>query len=115
MLKTVAAAGFIGSLLFLVPGATGPPPVGGLRHFRFTNETKEAIVELHLAAVGSGIWRGDLLGWDSLAPGNSVLVDVDDRNESCRVDVKMVLDDGSERVSSGVDICRAESYAVSLR
>jgi hypothetical protein len=115
MLKTVATAAFAGSLLFLVHGATGPPPPGGVRHYRFTNETREPIIELHVAAVGSGNWRGDLLGGDYLPPGNSVLVGIEDGNESCQVDVRMVLDDGSERVSRGVDICRAEDYAVSLR
>jgi hypothetical protein len=114
MLKTVAAAALTGSLVVLVQGATGPPPVGGTRHFRFTNETREPIVELHVAAVGTGLWQPDLLG-DYLPPGESVPVDFEDRNENCRVDVRMVLDDGSERVSRGIDICRIEGYAVSLR
>src|SRR5271156_6356828 len=111
MLKIVATAAFAGSLVFLVHGATAPPPFGGTRHFRFTNETREPIVELHFAAVGSGTWQGDVLGRDYLPPGNSVPVEIEDRNENCRVDVRMVLDDGSERLSRGVDICRVEGYA----
>jgi hypothetical protein len=115
MLKTVATVAFAGSLVFLVQSATGPPPFGGTRHFRLRNETREPIVELHFAAFGSGMWQGDVLGSDYLPPGGSVPVDIEDRNQSCRVDVEMVLDDGSERVSRGVDICRVQGYAVSLR
>jgi hypothetical protein len=114
MLKTAATVLFAGSLLFLLHGAPGPP-VGGVRHFRFTNETKEPIVELDAAVAGSSRWQGDLLGTDYLSPGGSVPIDIDDPNESCRVDIRMVLDDGSERVSRGVDICRVEGDAVSLR
>ena len=111
MLRTAAAA-FAGSLLFLV---CGPPLRGGDRLVRFANEAREPIVELHVSAVGSEHWQGDLLGWSYLLPGNSVVVDIDDRNESCRIDVKVVFDDGSERVSRSMDVCRAEGWAVSLR
>jgi hypothetical protein len=115
MLKTAVAVALAGSLLILVYAATGPPPRGGDRLVRFTNETREPIVELRVAAFGGGDWQHDLLDWDYLAPGNSVLVDIADPNESCRIDVKFVFDDGSERVSRGVDICPVEGWAVTLR
>jgi hypothetical protein len=115
MLKTVAAAAVAGVVVFLVYGATGPPLQSGDRLVRFTNEAREPIVELHVSAVGSDHWQGDLLDWGYLLPGNSVIVDIDDRNESCRIDVKVVFDDGSEHVSRSMDVCRAEGWAVSLR
>jgi hypothetical protein len=115
MLRTFAVAAFAGSLLLLAYGAIGPPLRGGDRLVRFTNETREPIVELHVSDVGRENWEEDLLGWNYLLPGSSVLVEVDDRNESCRVDVKMVLDDGSERVTRRVDVCRTVGWAVSLR
>jgi hypothetical protein len=114
MLKTAAATAFAATLLALVYVPTGPPPRGADRLVRFRNEARQPIVELHVSTVGSEDWRGDLLGLDYLPPGNSVLVVVDDRSGSCRVDVKILLDDGSERVSRVVDVCRAAGRAVAL-
>jgi hypothetical protein len=107
----VAAA----SLMLLFRGVAGPPALGGERHVLFTNETRQPIVELHVSRVGSGDWQLDLLGSEYLPPGDAVAVTIDDPNESCRVDFKMVLDNGSELVSRGIDICRDEIYALSRR
>jgi hypothetical protein len=115
MLKTVAAAAFAGLLLVLAYVPTGPPPRGSDRLVRFTNETREPIVELHVSAVGSEDWQVDLLGADYLPPDSSVLVAIADPRGSCRVDVKILLDDGSERVSRGIEVCRAAGRAVALR
>jgi hypothetical protein len=115
MLRTVAAAGFAGSLLFLMDGATGPPPLGGVRQIRLTNETGMPVVELHAAVTGTGDWQRDLLGRDYLMPGASVLVDIGDPNEVCRIDLKWVFDDGSERVDRGADICGQRGLADSRR
>jgi hypothetical protein len=109
--SAVAAA----SLLFLFHDPTGPPAYGGERHVLLTNGTREPIVEIYVSDVGAGNWQADLLGSDFLLPGRSVLVDIDDRNGRCRVDVKTVLDDGSDRVDRGVNVCHDEGYAVSIR
>lgn len=109
--RTAAAAG----LLLLFQSATGPPADGGERHVVFTNNCGEPIIEIHVSTVGAGDWQDDLLGSDFLSPGQSVLLNVDDENNRCRVDVKAVLDDGSNRIDHGVDVCRDEGDAISLR
>jgi hypothetical protein len=55
------------------------------------------------------------LGLEFLLPGSSVSVDVDDRNGNCRVDVKTVLDNGSNLVYRRVNACQAEGHAVLTR
>jgi hypothetical protein len=104
-----------GSLLLLLQGATGPPAYAGERHVLLTNNTHEPIVEIYVSDLGAGNWQADLLGADFLPPGESVLVDIDVRNDRCRVDVKTVLDDGSDLVARGVNVCRNDGDAVSLR
>jgi hypothetical protein len=102
-------------LLLLLQGATGPPAYGGERHVLLTNNTREPIVEIYVSDLDAGNWQADLLGADFLPPGQSVLVDIDIRNDRCRVDVKTVLDDGSDLVARGVNVCRDDGDAVSLR
>jgi hypothetical protein len=115
MLNISNAAMAAGALLLLFQGATGPPAQGRERHVLLTNNTREAIVEVHVSDVNSGNWQDDLLGSDFLMPGTSVMVDIDDRDGRCRVDVRTVLDDGSDLVSRGVNVCRSEDTALSLR
>jgi hypothetical protein len=115
MLKTLTTAAFAGSLVFLVHSAPGPPPAGAIRHIRFTNDTREPIVELHVAAAGTGNWQDDLLGPDYLMPGKSLVVAIADPDEACRADLKMVLDDGTERFSRAVDLCRDTGRAMARR
>lgn len=106
---TVLAA----SLVLLLEGATGPPANAGERYLRLQNDTREPIVEIHVSDAGADRWQDDLLGAEFLPPGNSLMVEIDDRNGRCRVDVKMILDDGSDIVDRGVDVCAG--YTVSVR
>jgi hypothetical protein len=115
MLNVSTAAVMAGSLLLLFQGATGLPAHGGERHVLLTNNTREPIVEIYVSDDGAGNWQADLLGSNFLPSGGSVLIDIDDRNGNCRVDVRTVLDDGSDLVSRGVNVCRAGGDAVSLR
>jgi len=115
MLNTLTTAVAATSLLLLFQGATGPPAQGGERHVLLTNDTREPIVEIYISDPGASNWQSDLLGSEFLAPGGSVLVDVDDGDGRCRVDVKTVLDDGENLVNRGVNVCHDEGYAVSLR
>ena len=87
----------------------------GERQILLTNNTREPIVEIYVSDTNVGNWQADLLGSDFLLPGEAVLVDIDDRNGRCRVDFKTVLDDGTELLDRGVNVCRSSDQAVSLR
>ena len=104
-------------LLLFFQGTTGPPARGGggERHVLFTNETRQPIVEIYVSEDGDSDWQSDLLGSDFLLPGDSVRVDMRDRNGNCRVDVRAVLNDGSERIERGVRVCLDDGHAVSLQ
>jgi hypothetical protein len=104
-------------LLLFFEGTTGPPARsgGGERHVLLTNETRQPIVEIYVSDDANSNWQGDLLGSDFLLPGNSVRVDMPDRDGNCRVDVKAVLNDGSERIERRIKVCLDDGHAVSLQ
>ena len=103
------------SLLFLSQGAAGPPAHSRERHVVLTNNTREPIAEIYVSEDRAGDWREDLLGSEFLLPGRSVSVEIEDRNGNCRVDVKTVFDNGTDLVNRGVNTCRADGLAVSIR
>jgi hypothetical protein len=107
---TVAAAS-----LLMLQSVGGPRAQAGERPILLTNNTREPIVEIYISDAGVGNWQADLLGSDFLPPGAAILVDIDDRNGRCRVDFKTVLDDGTELLDRGVNVCRSADQAVSLR
>jgi hypothetical protein len=115
MLNVSTTTVMAGSLLLLFQGATGPPAHGGERHVLLTNNTREPIVEIYVSDTGAGNWQTDLLGADFLPPGGSILVNIDDRNDRCRVDVRTVLDSGENLVTRAVNVCRGEGFALSVR
>jgi hypothetical protein len=110
-----AATSVAASLVCLLTSAADPPAYGLERHVVVANDTRQAIVEIYLSNIGTGNWQQDVLGSDFLSPGDSTLVTVDDRNGQCWFDVKTVLDDGTNLIRRGVDVCRAEGYTISYR
>ena len=106
MLNVSNAIATATSLLFLFQSATGPPADSSERHVVLTNNTRQPIVEIYVSDDSADDWQEDRLGSEFLRPGKSVILDVDDPNGNCRVDVKTVLDDGSALVTRGVNACR---------
>jgi len=73
------------------------------------------IVEIYVSDDGANNWKEDQLGSEYLSPGSSILVDIDDRNGNCRVDVKAVFDNGAHLISRNVNACLADGHTVSIR
>ena len=107
--NTVVAA----SLLFLSQSAVGPPVHSGGPHVMLTKSTRHPIVEIYVSDDGANHWQEDLLGSEFLLPGWSVFFDVYDRNGNCRVDVKAVLDNGSDLIRR-VNACLVDGHAIAL-
>ena len=103
------------SLLFLFESANVPPAHSDERHVVLINNTREPIIEIYVSDDRTDNWQKDLLGSEFLFPGNSVSVEVDDRNGNCRVDVKTVFSNGSSLVYRGVNACLTDGHAVLIR
>jgi hypothetical protein len=114
MLK-IRAPGLAGPLVCVLELATGPPASALDQRLEITNTSRWAIVELYAARPGTGAWEKDILGDDYLQPGNSVVVKIDDGSGYCRFDLKIVFDDGAERIHRSVDVCDSGNYFISHR
>jgi hypothetical protein len=110
-----AAAAAAAALLLFFHGTTGPPPPGGEHRAVLINDTRQPIVEIYVSDDGHTNWRDDVLGSDFLLPGQSVTVVLPDINGNCRVDVRTVLNDGSNHIARGVRACLDNGHAVSLQ
>ena len=111
-MSNVLTTGVAASLVFVFQSVAGPSAYAGDRHIVLTNNTREPIAEIYASDDRAGNWQEDVLGLDFLLPGKSVVVDIDDRNGNCRVDVKIVFDNGSDFVNRGVNACLAEAVLI---
>ncbi len=80
------------------------------RRVRIINETSYTITEFYASNVGADTWEEDILGLDTLPPGESVVINFDDGTGYCKFDFKAVFSDGDEAVKRGVDVCEISSF-----
>ncbi len=80
------------------------------RRVRIINATHHTMVSFYASNVSVDDWQEDILGKDTLDPGESVVVDIDDGTGHCEYDFKAVFDDGEALVREDVNVCKIESY-----
>ncbi len=78
------------------------------RAVRIHNQTGWTMVDLY--ASGGGDWSGDLLGPRPLAPGNSIVVTVDDGSGACLYSLRAEFQNGRSLERDGVNACEVADY-----
>jgi hypothetical protein len=82
------------------------------RRVTVVNKTKVTVVEFYASAVGTDHWEEDILGQDTLEPGDLVEIDIDDGSGACRFDFKAVFDDNDEVIKKKVDVCSVSTFTL---
>ena len=77
-----------------------------VRHVRIINETSHTMMRFYALSAGKTSWEEDMLGESTLAPGASVVINIDDGTGYCLYDFKGVLDDKDEVIKSRIDVCK---------
>ncbi len=103
---TVAALAFLAVLL--LAGDAGAQD----RRIRLINESSLAIREFYASNINRRGWETDMLGGRQIAPGRSIIVNVDDRSGHCRFDFKTVMSNGRAIEERDVNACRLETYRI---
>jgi hypothetical protein len=110
------------SLLFQVQNASAPSVYSGVRQVVLFNNTPVPISEIYVSDDNRYVsddrrddWQQDLLGSEFLFPNSSMPVYINDQNGNCRVDVKVVLDNGSKFVNRALNICVSGDKPIPVR
>lgn len=82
------------------------------RHVQVVNRTSHTMLRFYASNVSRPGWEEDILGLDTLVPGQSVLVDIDDGTGYCHFDLKAVFSDGSATVRYNVDVCTVARWTI---
>jgi hypothetical protein len=98
------------TLLALTFGAGVSAQAEEDRRVRIINETKHTMMRFYASNVGQTSWEEDILGQSTLAPGSSVVINIDDGSGYCLYDFKGVFDDGDEVIQNRIDVCKIESF-----
>ena len=78
------------------------------RDVRIHNQTGWSMTYLYASSGGN--WGDDLLGSGVLAPGQSVVVTIDDGSGACRYSLRAEFDNGQSLQRNGVNACEVADY-----
>ena len=105
-LKTIGGAA--AALLMLVAPASAEDLA-----FVLTNASSFAVKSFFTSPVDINQWEEDVFGDNYLPAGNQVTITIADGRTVCVYDMKFVLEDDSEFVEAGIDLCETGEYTLS--
>jgi hypothetical protein len=86
------------------------PALAEDRTVTVTNKTSSTLTEFYASRTGINDWEEDIMGQDTLAPDESIEIDIDDGTKSCLYDFKGVFKDGESAVMAKVNVCEISQF-----
>jgi len=80
------------------------------RDVRVHNQTGWTMTYFYAARSGTDAWGGDLLGSSTLAPGDSLVLTIDDGSGACRYDFRAGFDNGEALRRTAINVCQVADY-----
>lgn len=105
-----AIAGGAAALLVL---AFAAPALAEDLEFVLTNSSSYAVKSFFASPADVENWEEDVFGDNYLPAGNYVTVTIADGRTQCTYDMKFILEDDSEFIEKGVDLCALGEYTLS--
>lgn len=81
--------------------------------FVLTNSSSYAVKSFFTSPADVENWEEDIFGDKYLPAGNQVNVTIADGRSQCTYDLKFVLENDSEFIESGIDLCDLGEYTLS--
>ena len=82
------------------------------RRVRIINAGNVTVNSFQASNTTRKSWEEDILGSSVLAPGQSVMVNINDGTGACMFDFKAVLANGRKVESYGMNVCQISSWTV---
>jgi hypothetical protein len=82
------------------------------RRVRIINASNVIVNSFQASNTSRKSWEEDILGSSVLAPGQSVMVNINDGTGACMFDFKAVLANGRKVESYGMNVCQISSWTV---
>jgi hypothetical protein len=108
-MKISLLGGVAALVLSAVPGAALAEDLV----FTLTNSSSYAVKSFYTSPADVESWEEDVFGDNYLPAGNYVSVTIGDGREQCTYDMKFVLEDDSEYIEKGVNLCELGEYTLS--
>ena len=81
--------------------------------FALTNASSYAVKSFFTSPADVDNWEEDVFGETTCPPATRSIVTIGDGREQCVYDMKFVLEDDSEFVEKGIDLCELGEYTLS--
>ena len=82
------------------------------RRVRIINASNVTVNSFQASNTSRKSWEEDILGSSVLAPGQSVMVNINDGTGACMFDFKAVLANGRKVELYGMNVCQISSWTV---
>lgn len=82
--------------------------------FDLVNNSTYTVTNFFTSPTTTDKWEEDVLGKDTLGPGESVTITVADGSDQCKYDMKFVAKGASDLVVNGIDLCKLDGNKYTL-
>lgn len=101
-----------GTAALMLAGLAAPALAEDLE-FVLTNSSSFAVKSFFTSPADVDTWEEDVFGENYLPSGNYVSVTIGDGREQCTYDMKFIMEDDSEFIEKGIDLCALGEYTLS--
>jgi hypothetical protein len=95
-----------------VAAAPHDPAAAADRRIKLINNSSYNITEFHASNINRHDFEENILAGRTLAPGSSVIVNLDDGTDMCRFDFLTLFSNGAKVEKRDVDVCQLETYTL---
>ena len=105
---------FVAAILVMVVAGPATTARGGTQDFVLVNRTDVEIHELYISSADTDDWEEDVLGVDTLPPGESVTISFKGHKD-CKWDLMVKDEDGTSIEWSGLNLCAISKVTLRLK